>query len=182
VFEPSVDVEVEIGGGDSPQEAVNWQNTYKLVGQDPLVNREAILNVMFKKMGENKIKRFRASSQNAQGDAVNENNQIIAAGVVASPKAGDNHQIHMQIHTLLMQSPAFMQLDPVVQQRFQAHVAEHMTYLQAAQAANAQAQQAQIGPQDPGATPVGQQANAQAEAMMNMGNTGASQAGAGMES
>lgn len=175
VFEPNVDVYVQIGGGVGIEQANGWLNAYKVMGQDPLVNRQPMIDEYLKASGVKRIKRFRASSANAQGDAVGEDQQLTLAGVIADPKPGDDHQTHLQIQGQYEQTPQFMMLPPEIQARHRDHVAQHQTFVVKMQQANAQAQQAQTTPQAPGATGAGPEANMRAQALMDMAQKGRNQ-------
>ncbi len=175
VFEPNIDVYVEIGGGVGIEQANGWLNGYKVIGQDPLVNRQPLIDEFLRASGVKRIKRFRASSANALGDALLEDQQLMQTGVIADPKPGDDHQTHFTSQSQFEQTPQFQMLLPEIQARHRDHVAQHQTFLQQEQQSNAQAQQAQTTPQGPGATGAGPEANQRAQAMMDMAQTGRNQ-------
>lgn len=170
IFAQDIDVTIEVGSDAGLQQANHLLNIYKVVGQDPLVNREEILKELWKASDMKHVRRFAASSMSAQGDALQENMGLTQTGIIADPKAGDNHQVHYQIHSMdqsVVQTP-----------QMQNHIAIHATYLQQLQAQNAQAQQATLGGMGNQAQGVGQQANQTTEAMFQNGQRGASQQGA----
>lgn len=184
IFTPDVDVNVEVGGGVSTEQAMNWGNLIKTLGSVPGFDVQMMGDEMLKASGVMRPKKFHTSSTNSQGDALGENQQIMAAGIIADPKPSDDHAAHLQIHSLLQSNPQFATMPPAFQQALQSHMAIHQQFLQQQQAANAQQQQAAMqqmgggqGPQG-GATPVQQTANATANGMFNMGQRGAMQQGA----
>lgn len=182
-FLPNVDVDIEIGSSAGPEQANSILNAYKVLGQDPLVNRQEVIDEFFKASGMKKIKRFRSSSQNSQQDALQEGQLLSVTGIIAPVKPSDNHQVHMQIHQMqlsqLQQAVAQGTPEIIMQvqsqtQTLQGHLAEHQQFAQQMQQANAQAQQAQMQ-QGQQAQGIGQQANARTEGMFQNGQRGALQ-------
>jgi hypothetical protein len=180
-FEAEIDVEIELANTMEPndQRAQRFMNLYKMIGMDPLVNRQAIIMETLRAMGMKKPKRFLDNPSNHQGDALAENTNFQATGIIGDPRPDENQQVHLQIHMPLMQQPGFQLLPLGRQAMFAKHVQDHMALFQAMQAMQAQSQMASTQPGGaPGASPVGAQANQQAENMFGNAQAGASQQGA----
>lgn len=185
VFKPDVDVNVEVGGGASAEKAMTAANNFKLLYTVPGFDAMALGDEVLKNTpGIKGVKKYHTSSNNSQGDALGENQQWQQTGILAEPRPGDNHMMHIQIHQYEMQGPNFAAMPPWFQQTMAGHMAIHQQFAQQQQAANAQMQQqapAQMGGgQGPmgGATPVQNAANATANANFQMGARGAAQQGA----
>lgn len=183
VFTPDVDINIEIGGGANPQAAMMAANNFKLLAQAPGINMLELAKEVLRASGAKSINKFLQSAPHSQGDALNENSQWQVTGILADPKPSDNHAIHVQVHQMAMQQPTFAQMPPYYQQQMAAHLAIHQQYMQQAAAANSAMQQQPIGVMgngqgvNGGATPVEQNANAQANQMFNLGDIGAQQNG-----
>lgn len=178
VFAPNVDVNIVIGAATGIEQANAWLNVIKIGNGNPILDMKPIWEKMFRAMGETHVRQFFASSADAPGDALGENEQCQLAGIVAPPKQSDNHQAHIQIHQMFMATPLFATLHPDAQQRMQGHLAEHMQYMQAQMAAMGQMQQQALGQGPGGATPTQQSANGRANAVFGMGQKGADHEGA----
>lgn len=190
IFIPDVDALVEIGSATGPDVVNMRANIFKIIaavpGYDVLKLADWVLKGADDQM---RVEDFHQSSPNQQGDALQETQQIMMAdgspssGFIADPRPSDNHQIHMGIHQMAMQSQAFMMLPPAFQMAMQNHMAIHQAYLQQQMAANAQAQQQEMLQQGGGqgvgggATAVQQGANRKANAMFGMDQRGAAQNG-----
>lgn len=176
VFQGPVDVEVELGNmAESDMEAAQrWQLAYRMVGQDPLVNREALLEKMFRSMGVKRPRMLLASSVTAEQDVLEEVERLYATGLMPDPKPSDNHKVHSQIHSMDMQTPRFQQLAmqaPFAAELAAKHNGVHQAYLQAQQQAMQQAEQTQTTPGGPGA--LVPEANQRAEERFDMSGMGA---------
>ena len=178
-FEPSVDVDVEVGAMQNigPQAASRWQTAYQNVGMDPLVDRYQLLLRMFRAQGEKKPRALMASGATSQLDALDETRQIQANGILQDPKTTDNHQAHVQIDQMFMQTPDFMAMPPEWQQAFMRHDQIHQQYVNAAMMAAGAASQAPVSEGAPGASGVGPEANMRAEQEFGNANEGAAQQG-----
>lgn len=177
IFGADIDVNIEIGGGQGLEQANAMLNAYKVMGQDPLVNRFEIVKEYFRSAGSRRPKRFTVSNQDQQSDALAEGAGLMQTGIIADPKPIDDHPTHLQIHQMQMQQLMAAGLTPDVMARMQNHLAIHQMYVTQQQQAQAQAQQAQMQ-QGNQAQGVGQQANARTEGMFQNGQRGAAQMGA----
>lgn len=180
VFEPDIDVSIELPNmSESGPEMVNkWLTLYKMAGQDPMVDRQMILERLFRAMGEKRPKRLLSGSASPQLDALEENKQVLATGILPDPKASDDHATHGQIHQMFMSTPEFMMLaqqNPVWAGQLKNHLAIHGYYMQQMQKQNEQAQQTQMMQQNQGA-PV-PEANSRAENIFDNSATGAQEQG-----
>lgn len=182
VFAADIDVEIELANQlESQPEIVNkWQQSIKLVGADPLINRQLLYERMFRGMGEKKPKIFINNPATAQTDALKENQCFMAYGAAPDPNPADNHIAHWQIHNLQKNSPEFAviaQAYPAWAAALDQHMAIHADYIQTMQQQQAQMQQAPMGPQEQQVSPVNAAANARTEGMFDNGATGAGQVG-----
>ncbi len=175
VFNADVDVNVELANvmESNPETRQKWIETIKLFGMDPLINQTLLRERVFRAMGEKKPKMFLANPQNAQGDAMAENLQLEAVGILPDPNPNDNHQLHLQIHQMETQTMPFMALNPQWQIALQKHMSIHNSYMQQQMMAQGQQQMA------PSAAPPGgsllPEADMRTEAMFDNGATGAAQ-------
>jgi hypothetical protein len=144
VFEHRVSVDVKLANTleVGAEAALKWMNVYARMGQDPMVDRQMIIERIFKALGEKEPKRFLNDPTLALDDATTENDKIAAYGIVDDPKPNDQHQIHYKIHTLFMQTAMFTRLPEMWQQAFIRHLTIHQEYLQAQARTAQEAQQA----------------------------------------
>lgn len=175
VFQADVDVQIELANmmEAGPEAAAKWQNLYKLVGQDPRVDAGLILQRMFRAMGEKRPKMFMASPVTSQADAMEENEAFKAYGYIPDPNPQEDHQQHLQVHQMFMQTQDFQAMSlqqPLWAEMFARHVGVHGAYVQQMQQANQQAQQAPTNPEGQGA-PL-PQANDMANQMFDMAQDG----------
>lgn len=180
VFASDIDVDIELANQmESSMETVNkWQMMIKLVGPDPLINRQLIYERIFRALGEKKPKQFINNPATAQSDALHENQCLMAYGSVGDPNPADNHMAHFQIHDLMKRSPEWQQIAmvyPAWAQALERHNAIHADYIQTMQQQQAQMQQAAIAPQGQPQAPVNAEANTRTEAMFDNAATGAGQ-------
>lgn len=173
VFAPDVDVEIDVGGGTGPDAQNASMNVYKIVGQDPLVNRSEVLKELFKSFQWARPKRFMVNPANAQADALDEGNTLVATGIINDPKANEDSMTHLQIHMMQVQSPDIA-ANPMLAQRMQNHLAITQMVVNQMQAAQAQQQQANMLQQGGGqgvgggATPIQKTANNRAKGLFGM--------------
>lgn len=72
--------------------------------------------------------------------------------------ADENHDIHIGVHFNRVQEPAFMELDPMIQQAYLMHIEEHKQYRSMQMQAQAMEQMATgMPPEQPGSAPTGPQ-------------------------
>lgn len=185
IFEPDVDQEVIIGAPSGQDQVLMWGNILKMAGGMPGVNNMAIFDRVLQAADDKiRLDDFHTSGPNQQSNAVAETVQVMTNGLMPEPKPSDDHQTHLAIHIMAMQTPGFLQTPPAYQQRMQAHVATHQAFMQQQEAANAQMQQQamlqQGGGQGPGggATPVQQNSNQLANGLFGMDQRGAQQGAA----
>lgn len=182
VFMPDVDVEIDIGVAVGAEQVNMWGNIFKMLATVPGFDPIKLGDKMLKAAGETRIaEEFHTNAPNAQGDALADLSQLYTTGIVPDAKPGDNHQVHVQIKSMAMESPKFMALPPQWQQNLQGNVAAHQAFLaQMQQAAAAQSQQGMEMPGGGqgvggGATPVQGEANNRANGMFDMGEMGRQQ-------
>jgi hypothetical protein len=186
VFEPDVDVDVQLSNeSNGPENTQKWMQLIQMIGQDPLVDRQVLLERMFRAMGEKRPKIFLANSINQQGDAIEENNLFRDVGTAPDPKPSENHMLHAQIHGMWFHTPEFQQLAAtrvMFAEMAMKHAGIH-NYIQAQQ--QAQAGQEQQGPnqtptapQGQGPGPVDMEASSNTEANFDNAARGAAQQGA----
>jgi hypothetical protein len=151
-------------------------------GIDPLWLADQLLLATGKTDAE--LANAHVSGPNAQGDAMAEIKQFMETGLIPEAKPSDNHQVHAELKSMVIQTPPFKALPPQWQMAFQGNVATHVAFLQQQQQAMAaQSQMALVergkgdGPGG-GETAVNKKANDKANGMFNMGATGAQQLGA----
>lgn len=180
VFGNDIDVETVLGGGQDDNRAREWMEVLKLVPGLPIpVNVQPILDRMFRAMGEKNVRIFRASSKNAQGDALAQIRQFMETGVLPEAKPGDDHNTFIQIFQMALNQPMpdGQPMPPPMQMILQGRLAEHMTFQQQAMAAMQQAQ-AQQTPAPQKQLPAPQrQANEQTERKFGNAQRGAMQNG-----
>ena len=177
-----MDVEVELGNEmeTGPESANKWATAYKMFGMDPLIDRAYLLEKNLRALGEKRPKRGMVNPATAQSDALQENGQVMAMGILSDPRPADNHQTHVQIHMMMMQTPQFQamaQAQPQWAAELQKHIGRHMEYVQMMEQVNGQAQQTGTTPPPQGGTTV-PEANERANAMFDMGQRGREQMGA----
>lgn len=181
VFSPDVDVEVVLSNmmESSPELMNKWQSMFQMMNGNPMVEQTALIERVFRAMGEKKPKMFLSNPVNAQGDALEENGQWKNVGVLPDPKPSDNHQVHLQIHQMQAASSEAATKDPMWVQELQRHIALHQAYLAQMQQSQAQASQTNLEPEPQG---MGMpEADARTNAMFDNGQTGAEQQGAMMQ-
>lgn len=179
-FEADVDVQVELANvmETGPEAANNMRTLFPLLNQHPLIEQTWLIKKLLKAHGERKPQQGLANSMTQSRDAVGENRQALAVGYLAEPKAGDDHLMHLEIHTNFMATPAFQQLaaqKPVWAYALESHAAIHQAYVEAQQKAQAQAAQTSQQPAGPG-SPV-PEADQRTEMMFDNAATGAAQQG-----
>lgn len=148
-FQADVDVDVVLADlmeGD-PEKIAKWMQFGQFFGQDPIVNKKAMLERILRGMGERKPKIFINDPATAQIAASSENADWEAYGQMPEPNPTDNHQLHLQTHAPEMRTPEYA--DPLRKGELDRHMALHQGYLQAQQQAAAQAQAAQGGAMGP---------------------------------
>ena len=179
VFEPDVDVEVQLPHtmDDPNQQRQLWLTCLQLSQGDPSMDKSYILEQFGRSMELRHPRRLIKDTARSLQDAIEENNDFQAQGYIVDPSPFDEHQVHLQEHIILTQSPEFQALDPMLQQKLQRHMSIHAQYFRATQQAAQMAQQAQM--EAPGGSPMPGQAegNAMAENRMMMGTRGAMQKG-----
>jgi hypothetical protein len=180
VFLPRVSVVVKLANNIEvgAEASLKWMNVYARVGQDPMVNREKIIERIFKALGEKDTKIFLSDPILSMSDALLENDKVMAYGILDLPKANDDHQQHYKIHMLAMQTDMFKQLPDLWQQAMIRHMTAHQEYL------SAQMKQSQMAQQAGGGGELGQDSGSpvpatdiQTEALFDNGAQGAMQQG-----
>lgn len=186
VFAPDVDQEVALGSPSGPEQVNMWGTILKFLmgmpGFDLLPVGDKLL--LAGGMTDAEVANCHQSGPNAQGDALAEVKQLMETGLIREAKPSDNHQVHVELKSMVMQTPPFMALPPQWQLALQSNVATHLAFLQQQQAAMAQQSQMALtergkgdGPGG-GETDVNKTANNKANGMFNMGDRGAQQLGA----
>lgn len=186
VFAPDVDQEVVLGSPSGPEQVNMWGTVLKFLtgmpGLDLLPVADKLL--LAGGMTDAEVAATHVSGPNAQGDALAEVKQWVETGLMPEAKPSDNHQIHVELKTLVMQSPQFMAAPPQWQQSFKGNVATHMAFLQQQQQAMAAQSQMALVERGKGDGPGGgesaanKKGNDKANGMFNMGERGAQQLGA----
>lgn len=178
-----IDVELILGGGEDDNKARSWIQILQIVPALSVpVNIQPILDRVFRAMGEKNVRVFRASSKNAQGDALAQVAGLMATGVMPEAKPGDEHPTFVQIFQMALKDPS---LPPPLAMILSGRLAEHMTFMQEAQQAQQQQQrqmQMQMAMHSPSAPkrqlPAPQrQANERTEARFGNAQRGAMQNG-----
>ncbi len=176
VFGADIDVDTELANTleSSPEAASKWAMAIKMVGMDPLVDRQQLLVSYFRAIGVKRPKKLLASSITQQSDALEENQQMLTSGILMDPRPTDNHAMHAQIHMLQMHDPVFQSLPEQWKTEAMRHLQTHLAYVQAQSQQNAQMQQASM--QGPSQS-IAPEADARTEAMFGNAMTGAQQQG-----
>lgn len=178
-FDQYVDVDIDLGnmGETSMEKVQKMMQAYQMVGQDPLVDRQPILDAIFRGLGFKRPMMLRASPVNGKDDQLYEISQLQIGQVMPEVRAADDHQTHLQVLQMFMQSPTFLNANEAVKFSTISHFNMHMAYYQKMMMAQQQAAQSQTmmmgGPENA----VAGEANARTEAEFNNAQAGASQQG-----
>lgn len=181
-FNQYCDVDIELGNvGETSMEKVSkWMQfgqTFIPLGTcDPLMIQDRVLRAM----GEQRPQQFRMNPLDGRDDQMWELGQLPMGNVMPNPRPQDNHQQHLQVLQMFMQSQAFEQLPPAGKFATQSHLMMHQSFFAQQQEAQQQQMMMQQQQQMPGGgqTPVNAEANARTEAEFNNGQRGAEQQGA----
>lgn len=174
IFEPNVDVHIELGSAGGIEEARAIMEVLKLAVGNPLVNQGPIWDLLYKAMGWKNIKQFHAHGPDQQGDMMADCARLLNTGIIADARPEDNHPICVAILTMFLKAHA-AEMPPDAVQRGMARLAVHQAYVDQMMQAQAAMMQQAMGPQAPGATETGKVANHQAQGMFGMGERGKGQ-------
>ncbi len=185
VFAPDVDQEVALGSPSGPEQVNMWGAILKFLMGMPGFDLTPVGDKLLLAGGmtDAEVKSAHVSGPNAQGDAMEEVKVWMETGFMPQAKPSDNHQVHFELKSALMQTPDYL-ARPQWHNIYVGNVADHMAFLQQQQAAMAQQSQMSLVENKKGDGPgggesaVNKKANDKANGMFNMGATGAQQLGA----
>lgn len=173
IFQPNVDVKIELGSAGGIEEARAIMEVLKLSAGNPLVNQGPIWDMLYKAMGWKDIKRFHAHGPDSQGDIMADCQRLLLTGIIAPAEPEDNHQVCAAVLSMFLKAHG-QEMTPDAANRGMERLAVHQAYVE--QMMQQQAAMATMGaPGGQGATPVGAEANASAQGNFGMAERGEGQ-------
>lgn len=132
VFEPSVDVEIEVGPGVTAREMrqQQFQILAQQWSQDPRVDFRPVFVRGMRDFGIPNPERMWASAAQTQNDVMAQIDKHRTSGTMQDAAAADNHMLWVQMLSMYTQTPEFQQMDPVSQQFAIARLQQHIAYLE----------------------------------------------------
>ncbi len=148
----------------------------QITAGDPRWEFQKVQEIVGRAFGIQNPRSLIANKNKSQSDALYENEDFMAYGVIENPLPGDDHQTHLMAHQQKMADPKFDTMPPASMGKFKLHVQEHQKYVDMIMAQQAQgAQTPGVMGEPSGASPVQNEANANANANFDMGSIGAAQ-------
>ena len=172
-FEAEIDIEVTLAQSmePNPEVAARWQTILGLCQNNPTIDQQEVYLELFRALGVKRPRRLLVNPARQQQDAMDENANVLATGILPEPRPGENHQVHLQIHMMQTQTPMFQLSPPAVQAELMRHIQQHVGYFQLQQRQSSPAP----APRGPGS--VLPEADARTEQRFGNGQRGAMQQG-----
>lgn len=184
------EVEVQLAdqtSGANPESINSALQLLQLLNNDPLTNQLELRVNVFRAMGFKRPRLMLNNPATSPVKALSENRDWWGTGAILEPSPSDDHGIHLQIHTLILQTAMAQQsVPPSAIAAMQNHIALHQAYMQnspppgpppgAPPGGNGPNQTPMGGP-PPNNGPVKNEANARTEKTFSNGVTGAARQG-----
>lgn len=177
-FEPEADVVIELPAEqlNPAEERMKYIQLWQLIAQDPRFKVEAVQERLLRAFDIPQPEKAIARPAYAQKDAMREQMEWAASGITPEPSPHDDHQTHLMIHQMFMQTDDFRAAPPQWQQLFMNHLTWHGEMLRQITGQAQQSSQQSVAPMGAGDAVPG--TSAQTETMFGNAQRGAAQQGA----